>query len=364
MIENIELENFKCFENLSLELKNVNVLTGINGMGKSTVIQSLLLLRQSFLADGIKEGLHVNGKYLNLGVGKDVLYEKAQQDQIKIVVGENKARYEFCFGYESESDILPLKRMEKNVGKLSLFQNRFSYISAYRIEPQDAYTIINEKLLRDRNFGNNGEYAIQYLKLYGMEEVENLRIIKKNDRDDQSVATQVRIWLDTISPGVFANITIDKLLQKSVLQYEFIEGKNKTATFKSVNVGFGITYVLPIIVALVAAKQGDILIIENPEAHIHPSGQRMLGELIAAAGAGGVQIFLETHSDHVLNGIRVATKRGKIGAGEVKLFYFYKEETQEYKHQVTAPILYEDGKISEWPTGFFDEWDNALLELI
>lgn len=48
---------------------------------------------------------------------------------------------------------------------------------------------------------------------------------------------------------------------------------------------FGITYVLPLIIALVSAKEGDIILVENPEAHIHPAGQSMLGELIARAGA-------------------------------------------------------------------------------
>lgn len=73
MITKIELENFKCFDSLELPLKNVTVLTGINGMGKSTVIQALLLLRQSYLADGYVRGLHINGKYADLGTSGDIL---------------------------------------------------------------------------------------------------------------------------------------------------------------------------------------------------------------------------------------------------------------------------------------------------
>ena len=85
---------------------------------------------------------------------------------------------------------------------------------------------------------------------------------------------------------------------------------------------------------------------------------------MAAAGAGGVQIILETHSDHVLNGIRVAVKKGKINPEKTGLFYFYKDIEDSYRHKVMCPVLDENGRLDEWPAGFFDEWDNALLELL
>ena len=184
------------------------------------------------------------------------------------------------------------------------------------------------------------------------------------DVDKTTVAEQVKSWLDIISPGVSPIINIDMSSRTAELKYEYIEGREKTNSYKSVNVGFGITYVLPIVVGLVSAKQGDILLIENPEAHIHPKGQRMLGELIAASGAGGVQVIVETHSDHVLNGIRVAVKKNKLDPKETGFFFFYKDVDDSYKHKVMCPILDRNGRLDEWPEGFFDEWDNALLELL
>lgn len=148
------------------------------------------------------------------------------------------------------------------------------------------------------------------------------------------------------------------------LRYEYIEGREKTNSYKSVNVGFGITYVLPVVAALVSAKPGDMILLENPEAHIHPKGQRMLGELIAAAGAGGVQVIVETHSDHVFNGIRVAVKKGRLKSEHTGVFYFYKDINDAYKHKEICPVLDENGRLNEWPEGLFDEWDNALLELL
>ena len=84
---------------------------------------------------------------------------------------------------------------------------------------------------------------------------------------------------------------------------------------------------LPVVVALVSAKPGERLFwLDNPEAHIHPKGQRILGELLASGrDAGGVQIIVETHSDHILNGIRVAAKKGKLQPEKTGMFYFYKD---------------------------------------
>ncbi|WP_180834594.1 AAA family ATPase, partial [Vibrio parahaemolyticus] len=66
--------------------------------------------------------------------------------------------------------------------------------------------------------------------------------------------------------------------------------------------------VLPIVLALLVTKPGGLVIIENPEAHLHPKGQSYLGRLIQRTAEAGVQVIIETHSDHLLNGIRVAAR--------------------------------------------------------
>ena len=133
----------------------------------------------------------------------------------------------------------------------------------------------------------------------------------------------------------------------------------------ALNMGFGVSYSLPIVVALLSAREGDILVLENPEAHLHPRGQRKIGELVALAAANGVQIFMETHSDHVLNGIRLSVRNKKILSDKVKINYFYEYLSEEgiQKHEKTSPEIFEDGSLSNWPEGFFDEWDKAIDEL-
>ncbi len=364
MLRRLILENFKCFEHLELPLKNLNVLMGLNGMGKSSVLQSLLLLRQSYQENKLT-GLKLNGKYVSLGNGSDVLAEKAEREQIEILVEEEGLLLRTCFSYDPESDLL---ENEISCGDISeehpLFGNRFVYLSAYRIEARDLYRIADEKELRRREFANTGEYALHYLSVYGGRPVENAAVVFNQLEEEGFLAGQVQRWMSLIAPGVMPQIVVNKNLRTAELRYEFLEGKEKTNAYKSVNVGFGITYVLPVVISILSAKPGDLLLLENPEAHIHPAGQRYLGELMARAAAGGVQILVETHSDHVLNGIRLAVKSGTLDSTDTGIFFFYKEKEERYRHKVLSPALDNGGNIDIWPEGFLDEWDKALIDLL
>ena len=111
-------------------------------------------------------------------------------------------------------------------------------------------------------------------------------------------------------------------------------------------------------------QKGDIVILENPEAHIHPAGQRKLGELIAQVGQSGVQIIVETHSDHIMNGIRVAVKKQIVEKEKTNFVYFYKDSEDNYSHKCILPQIDKNGKFNKWPEGFFDEWDNSLIDLL
>src|SRR5258708_39648245 len=92
--------------------------------------------------------------------------------------------------------------------------------------------------------------------------------------------------------------------------------------YRPANVRYGLTYAFPIIVALLAAEDDQIVVIDSPEAHLHPSAQSQMGQLLARFAAAGVQILVETHSDHLLNGARLAVKGGVLPHSEMQIHFF------------------------------------------
>ena len=334
MLERIKLENFKCFESQEIPLGSISILTGLNGMGKSTVLQSLLLLRQSAEDETIKS-LKLNGRYIKLGNGQDVLYEKAASDEITLAFWENGISHSYSFAYNAESAVLLLKDPLDSPPASQdsvLFGNRFLYLSSARIEPQPDYHTIDDPT--------------------------------QPGARSNSLIDQLQLWCNEISPGVSPRVVVDSLRRSVDLTYDYREGNDRSGTYKSVNVGFGITYVLPVLISLLSSRPGDLILIENPEAHIHPRGQRMLGELLARVAASGIQVIVETHSDHILNGLRVAVKQKHIESSNVSIAYFSQSQNNDYAHTVVFPKMFPSGQISEWPAGFFDEWENALLDLL
>lgn len=122
----------------------------------------------------------------------------------------------------------------------------------------------------------------------------------------------------------------------------------------AMNTGFGISYVLAVLIAILSAHPGALILIENPEAHIHPAAQAALMKLIAMAAGQDVQIILETHSDHIINGALVAQKTGLLEAERLQMYYF--DRNRETLNAEAIPLkVGRNGRIKDAPAGFFDQ---------
>lgn len=371
MITRIAIRNFKAFREAEIDLTTLNLFTGLNGMGKSTFIQSLLLLRQSdaniipeirgLILKGGEEGI------IDLGKGKDVYNIHADSDFIQFEVDINYKNFlKVTYDYDAESDILPLSMKHEhkynNPGQPSLFTNRFTYLKAERIGPEHNYKA-NLSAVKQKNFlGYRGENAPLYIALNKFE-VISLPSVQHEKAKASNLISNLDAWLNDITPGTHVISTYYNDLDIVRIGYQFDDGSDITPEFSPVNVGFGFTYTLPVITAILSAEKGDLLIIENPESHLHPHGQAKLGELLARAANDGVQIIVESHSDHLFNGIRVAIKNKLIKTDDVSVFYF-ERDAKEHITTISQPVIEKDGRISHQPEGFFDEYSKQLDSLI
>ncbi len=366
MLDTIGIRNFKSLRNCNLGLSKLSLLTGLNGSGKSSFIQALLLLRQSYnIAIMEKQGLILNGSIINLGKGKDIFYQYAENDEkIEFEILYNSNTYLWQFGYKNDLNILEALQTPNNYSDINLFNKNFQYLNTEHISPKTLHEKNEVQVEQWNNIGNKGEYAIHYLSKYGLEKKVKKNLIHPKGKSNNLIH-QTDAWLNEISPGVKLSVKEIKDIDYVKLGVQFEDMQGYSEEYQPVNVGFGITYVLPVILAVLKADQNDILIIENPESHLHPRGQSQMGSLIAYAAQSGVQIILETHSDHIINGIRVAVKEQKIEKESVRIFFFERVVDEKDVRTITHKILIDKtGELSNYPKGFLDEWDEQLSKLI
>lgn len=364
MVNKIIINNFKAFRKLEITTRNLNLFTGLNGMGKSTILQALMLLRQS--AKNNFESLILKDT-IDLGTFRDIFCESASGDRVLSfqLNWDNESKLIVQRNYEkqlSEEKEIKGKPLDIDFKKQALFgEKTFMYLSAHRIKPQDTYDT-NSSMVKNGQLGNEGQYAPHYFHLNKNEDISIKELAFDEDETVFSLEQQVNRWLNVISPKIRVHTESKdgKLIQ---LTYSYKTKTANTSNFSPKNAGFGLTYVFSVLVAILSAKKSDIIIIENPESHIHPKGQTELARLMALAAKNGVQIFCETHSDHIVYGTRIAIKEKDISKEEVSIYYIDRDDNEHFSN--AYPISIDDyGRIERDVRDFFNQFESNLNRLM
>ncbi len=391
MLTGLSLQHFKCFELLKLPLAPLTLLSGTNATGKSTVLQGLLVLHQTLHINPASASLILNGNTVQLGSVGDVVDQISGRGSVSI--GVQNDRFE-CTWHMVATDrrqlIFPIRELEwrhaPNWGvtkfaatsELSLYNLlptklssltyaqemmgtllQLSYISADRTGPREVYPIAANTL--HPHVGAKGEYAPWYLSHF--DQKETLPKLRHPDEPSPYLRRQVEFWMRYFFPG--ASISPESIPDTNLVKL-LMRTSNQTNFHRPQNVGYGLTHVLPIVTACLGANQGDIIIIENPETHLHPAAQSTMGMFLATAVSAGLQIILETHSDHILNGIRKAVKQQVISPEDTLIHFFAPrpEESDGKAAQIVSPLIDQNGNLDYWPPNFFDQFDRDMSDLI
>lgn len=363
MITELRLHNFKCFNDAKIDFSQFNLFAGMNGRGKSTILQSLLLVAQSIVDDGSIEGISINGKFVSLGNLNDIVTQRSNIREVGIglsvdnevdksldlmtdeapdsstwlplgsVISNGNELVQMMSGFPSSSES---KKEEKkslgvtsDLGPLQELQNVY-FVSADRKGPVNEIPI--EKV--NGNIGIHGENVLNVLNSYR-------EIIPNVQKVLQEVLTEASL---NVEEGSDNRVRL------------FIDSHEGSNGFKPVNVGFGYSYILSIIVTVLMARNGAKIFIENPEAHLHPYAQsHIMDFIVREAKKKDFQFFIETHSEHVLDGLRRNLVR--INATYDALIYFF---GKEYFEKITIDNV---GNLSDFPTDFFDQMQQDLREI-
>ena len=370
MLRHIHIENFKSIKKMGVSLGGLNLLFGMNGMGKSSTIQTLLLSRQSFYRGNCAhiDRLYPNGELVGLGTIDRLVCDNANSNFLRFKYkfdSHEEMILDFPFKTSNINSNYIERAMVKTVEAYdeALFDDRFVYLSAEHIGPQGKYAYENWSIDGINKFGSHGEYTVPFLAMNGDKIEVPYELCVEKGRS-HSLIDQVSAWMDSISSGIRLNSELYASDQEAKLKVSYNNDKERlvTGSYSPVNVGFGIPYVLPIIVSILSAKKGSLILIENPESHLHPRAQVSIAQLMAKAASYGIQIICESHSDHIINGVRVAIKEKSIKKEDVAIIYFDKDEHLNTK---TTTISVDDrGNLDTYPLGLLDEWGELMARLI
>lgn len=347
MINSINLKGYKSFKNKKIEIAPLTILTGLNGSGKSSIIQAIRMMlsgtkNQKISLSGYGDYEELHSKY------------SGPKQPIEIDITTSNSTY-----------TLEINKDKANLNKK--LDCMFEYISAERLGPQTNLPTNNSASI---TIGEKGEFCADYFNKF------EACIVGDNLYRSESVSTtlmdQLCVWMNDISPNTKFKFSLDKKHDISNIE---IDG------YRATNTGFGISYALPIVLSILVltSKQCNdfqdlyvqnwyerlhekhrILMIENPEAHIHPTGQTQLGILAVLAAKSGIQVLVETHSDHFIDGVRIACKEHHFSESTI-INYFTKE--MDSQSDVEKVLVLPNGELSDWPQGFFDQINKNLLRL-
>lgn len=208
------------------------------------------------------------------------------------------------------------------------------------------------------DIGNRGRYVYSYLSYFGQDELSELEFLCCPDEVGMSLNNQVNYWLDYLL-GFQIQVNAVQDVDQVVVTYS---NSKSNRYYRAANVGTGVTYISTLIIAALSCKQGDTLIVENPEIHLHPGAQSRLMEFMAFLCDRGLQVILETHSDHIYNGMRKCIKRNMLCREKIAVYYFELDDSMQTKiHHIT---FNNQGAEENHPYGMFDQFDDDLDELI
>ncbi len=355
MIRKLHIKNFKCFSDETIEFRKLTVLTGENSSGKSSLIQALLYLGHNPLigspfTDEIKQYL------FSLGSIRDVSnkFENAKEFTLSAELSSAK-KLETTYSQNPDNSMNIHVENMVFPNELTYVYNMY-YLNADRVRPRRENPLLQNSSDEYKLFGIMGQFVSSYFEVHKRDVVKKYLIC---DDTSYTLETQVNYWLKKITGIDDIGFNTEKISSNSVKSFFEFNGFE----FSPENIGTGMSYLVSILVIALSAKKGNIIIIENPEIHLHPKSQAALGEFLAFIASKGIQLIIETHNDHIINKICYEEYKDKIKSEEVVIYYKSDQFTPFEKIEIKEGQFWNERGENRFPTGFFDATLKEIFEI-
>lgn len=420
MLTHLKLENFKIWRTTGpVRLAPITLLLGANSSGKSSLIQSLLLIRQTVKGDDPNLDLNLGNPdtsdSVTLGQFKDVLCrhgaatESTASNQVGIEFRWSEtgnaaesaifsARYRKGQSGSAELEFLRLgkdgqgfsvERRKPGIYRLTLGNQIKPLGQSADFRPQRSFAfsastlnklgvqgevirpvgpaLLNElgriiylgpvRRLAQRDYvwagrtpahiGDDGAKAVDALIASGV-------ACQQANRRSRALPTEAYLFEQTVhwlkEMNLAHGLSI-RALGNSARHELLVETDGQASNLK--DVGVGVSQVLPVIVAALFAQPGHIVIVEEPESHLHPLAQSKLAELLAKVSKErNVQFIVETHSEHLFRRMQTLIAREEVSVADAAMYFVERDG----KNANLLPLEVDDlGRVKNWPKHFFGD---------
>lgn len=361
MLKRVHLENFKALKNIDLDFAKVTVLTGFNSTGKTSVIQSLAFIKQSLQ----RKEISYNDYLLRLGDFREVAYGHDASQPVRIEVALDDGPGEMAYSLETSPEgveesfsrggerawswdsrkegvieasgrlFFPLAAggygggtyaTDDYTGTLSAQKALLKWFEdALYLSSNRGFTRYNYPLLAGNpsveDISNRAgdasalEEWLSNLILYRLNEAKRFPEMQK--RLDVMAARLAKLGVEvsrhvTDGPSVVVDL---------------VEGGMWVS---AVNSGYGVNQSVATVVLGSLSEEGALVMVEEPETHLHPRYQRTMAEILLGMAQEGKQVLITSHSDHILQTLADLAERDGLGEDDVRVYHFEKQgrETQ------------------------------------
>ena len=373
----IEVEGYKSlYDRSRIEIRSLTLLAGANSSGKSSIIQPLLLLKQTLEAPYAPGALLLSGSNVRFTSSQQVfsrISPKTNKFTVKIYYGEQDC-ISLSFGKKPSQKAIEIiealyQKEEKIIDLSPIKDFRFMYLEQmFFAQIQDP----KNKIVPSQILDNNPSSLISFIRnLIHVPGVRgNPQRTYQTSAVDQVfpgtfenyIASIIQNWqskkdqrLSQLSRNLYRLGLANKIQANSINEAEVelkvtrsIAGSKEMVSIA--DVGFGVSQILPVLVALLVAKPEQLVFIEQPEIHLHPRAQVALAEILIDAANRDVRVVIETHSELLLLAVQSLVSENRIRPDRVRLHWFTRLENGA--SQITSAELDQAGAFGDWPEDF------------
>lgn len=345
------IKGFKCFFEQTIALNKLTLLTGANASGKSSVIQAFLILKAASESSNAHSLINLADSRLafDFGNADTLINNEINDDKVSIALN-NEFAVNFDGSHQQKTRALSVDI--DNLDRLrAFFSKGLTYFTAERQGPRFEYALTSDS---ENSCGCRGENTGNVMSDNWNTKISGDRLLFPSE-EKALFNIALDDWVNFIFPGVSVRVQPAGTQNYQII----IRERYHNLSTNSTNIGFGISYALPILVGSLLANEGSWLVIENPEAHLHAKAQSNIGFFLGIMAAAGLRVVIETHSEHLVNGARkAAIVSGRLHSDDVNI-YFFKGKSESELISVDKK-----GNLSDFPVDFFDQSRQDMLEII